>query len=210
MNSISPFASKPQKKKRFRQPQNFAEALKSIGGHSQDHLRNNPSGSIDLSKTSSSNISSGTESSEVLFKGEQLSKEVLQEQELIDKQRHLARHKEVTSTPVYDRREEAVKKQIESLRNELKALASELAAISLSIQKAIEEEISHPGTYHVNFFEKLRFLIVTIRKKANDSQSWLDISMQRKASKNVYWGNVKKSGTKYMLSSERNMVTNVG
>ena len=79
-----------------------------------------------------------------------------------------------------------------------------------SLQKAIEAEIENPGTYHVNFFEKLKKFIIQLRKQVAESGNWLEISNQRKVAQRHYWGNVKKSGTKYMLSHDRSVATQPG
>jgi hypothetical protein len=60
------------------------------------------------------------------------------------------------------------------------------------------------------FFARLEIFIARLREDVRLSSKFLEISSQRKGGGRFYWGNVKKSGTKYMLSSERNMVTQTG
>jgi hypothetical protein len=78
------------------------------------------------------------------------------------------------------------------------------------LSTAIEEEVTTPGTYHLNFFEKLKQFIILMRKQVQDSQSWLEMSYSRKKAQNGYWSGFKKSGTKFSLSSERYMATSSG
>jgi hypothetical protein len=122
----------------------------------------------------------------------------------------LERHKEVINTSVFDKKEEETKQKIQEIQAELKKLATEIANLGMGVDKAIKEQIANPGTYHINFFESLRTYLVQLRKKASESKSWLAISQQRKQAQNHFWGNVKKSGTKYMLSQERTAATQAG
>jgi hypothetical protein len=120
------------------------------------------------------------------------------------------RHREITQVKVFDRNEEEVKKQIKDLQEQLKALAKDLAGLSQSMSNAIEAEVAAPGTYHLNFFEKLKQVIMLMRKQVQESQSWMEMSYARKKAQNSYWTGFKKSGTKFSLSSERYMATSSG
>jgi len=120
------------------------------------------------------------------------------------------RHQEINLTPLFDRRDEEIKTQIKALREELALLAQDLNKLGHSVQNAIEQEIAQPGVYHINFFEKLKKFIITLRKQVNDSASWLEVSYQRRQAKKHYWGGVKKSGTKFMLSHDRAVATQTG
>jgi hypothetical protein len=122
----------------------------------------------------------------------------------------LQRHREISETKIFDRKEEEVKAKISAIKEQLQLLIQELAGMDKELEKAIEEEIVNPGTYHLNFFEKLRKLLLDLRKRVADSTNWLEISNQRKAAQQGFWGNVKKSGTKYMLSQERTLATQAG
>jgi hypothetical protein len=119
-------------------------------------------------------------------------------------------HREVQATDVFDRRREETKVRIQVIKDELKALAKDLAGVDISLQKVIEEEIVNPGTYHVNFFEKLRKVIIDLRKRVADSSTWLEAMTERAGKKQGYWGKVSAHGTKFMLSQERYMATQSG
>jgi hypothetical protein len=122
----------------------------------------------------------------------------------------MERHKEVIETQVFSRAEEEIKAEIVKIQQELKKLAKELAQMDQGAQKAAEEELVNPGTYHLAFFEKLRSFLLQLRKKVAESENWLAISSQRKRRQNYYWKGVNKSGTKFMLSQERYMSTQAG
>ncbi|MFC1653514.1 DUF5660 family protein [Patescibacteria group bacterium] len=178
-------SGKSKTPKTIKRPGNFAEALLEIGGKKKK-----------LTKETRSQ------------KEEKKSGKV--EHEWLQKKNKTERHKEVTSASIFNREQEEIKKAIKEIQEELKKLAKELAGIGSDIDKVVHQEIVNPGTYHLNFFEALRRYLVQLRKKASESGNWLDISQQRKQSQNKYWGGVKKSGTKFMLSSERTMATQAG
>lgn len=173
--SQQPFS--PSKPKAAKKPANFLEALKSSALNSKTtNPDQNQWGREWLGQTESDQY-----------------KEYLRRE----------RHKEVTRIDVFSRREEEVKQAIKSIQAELKLLVEEIAKLSQDITNATEAEVVNPGTYHLNFFEKLRRLIVMLRKQVVESQNWLEISYARKRAQNSYWAGFYKSGTKFSLSSER-------
>lgn len=209
MNQTSVFQAKP--KPQVRRPANFAEALMEIGGQAVSQAKNVASGVLSGSLDSlTGNYPSG--SADHMPNSQSDFERALREQEEQFKreQARLQRHREVIATPIFNRQEEETKKQIEVLQDELKKLAQEIGKMESSVNRAIKEEVVEPGTYHVNFFVKLREFLVQLRKKVTESQDWLAASYQRKQKKNVFWGGVKKSGTKFMLSQERYMSTQAG
>lgn len=102
-----------------------------------------------------------------------------------------------------------VKQQIESIRAELIGLAKELGQLHQEIEKAITEVPVDPGTYHLNFFERLKGVIILLRKSVHDSRSWLSLSSGKKKQKG-YWNSYKKHGTKFGLSADRTPATQTG
>lgn len=125
-------------------------------------------------------------------------------------QLRLERHKEVINTSVFNREQEEVAEKIKEIQEELKKLAKDLAILGSEVDKAIHEAIVNPGKYHLNFFESLRRYLQQLRKKAAESKNWLAVSQQRKQAQNHYQTGVKKSGTSFMLSSERTIATQTG
>ena len=82
--------------------------------------------------------------------------------------------------------------------------------LSGEVKKATLQAVVEPGTYHETFFDRIRKLIELARKKLAESETWMQIFNNRSQKRSHYWGQVKKSGTKYMLSQERYMATQVG
>lgn len=181
---------------------NFIEALKSIGGQTVNSFAGDVVGGVSRdfiqNLTGSGAIPRNPES------------DLDTEARIRAEQQRLERHREVAETKVFDRKELETKTKIRVIQDELQLLAKELAGMDQQLEKAIQEEITNPGTYHLNFFEKLRRFLLDLRKRVADSTNWLEISNQRKAAQQGFWGNVGKSGTKYLLSQERTVATQSG
>lgn len=110
----------------------------------------------------------------------------------------------------YLRQEKEAKEQIKSIQEEILMLAKSAGELNQEIQIAAKQAPVNPGIYHKNFFIHLKNMIVNIRKQVQSSKEWLSTHNGRASKQNFYWSQVGKSGTKYMLSSERYMVTSTG
>ncbi len=108
-----------------------------------------------------------------------------------------------------NREEVGIRERLESVRQELRTLAASIKKFNSEVQRAIEDIPVHPGVYHLNFLERLRGIILSIRENIEDSGSWLNLWSGRKQKKK-YWGMYKKHGTSFGLSSERNVSTQAG
>ena len=102
------------------------------------------------------------------------------------------------------------KQQITAIQQEIQMLAKSAGELDHEVQVATFQAPVNPGVYHRNFFEHLKSLIKTLRQKVQESKNWLATQNSRAAKRNYYWGQVKSSGTKFLLSSERYMVTSTG
>lgn len=108
------------------------------------------------------------------------------------------------------REESDNKKQIVEIQAEIKKLALSMGSFAAEVETAAMQNTAQPGRYHRHFFQQLKSLIVALNKKVKESNEWLQMSNGRKSKQGHYWGQVKSSGTKFMLSSERYMVTSTG
>jgi len=111
---------------------------------------------------------------------------------------------------VWRQEEEKTKLQIAAILEELKKLASATKNLTKEVDIAAKQVPVEPGVYHLSFFEKLRETLVLFRKRVEDAATWLSAFNQRAKRRNYYWAQVRKSGTKFMLSQERYMATQVG
>jgi hypothetical protein len=184
---------------------NFIEALKSIGNQTVNSVKNDVVGGVGRGF-----IEDLTNSRANQTRSNQTETGLTPEQQIHLEVQRIARQRELNETKVFDSKAEETKTRIKVIQEELKMLAKELAGLDIALEKAIEEEIVNPGTYHVTFFEKLRRILIDLRRRVADSANWLEVSSQRQAAQKGYWGNVKKSGTKYLLSQERTLATQAG
>ena len=98
--------------------------------------------------------------------------------------------------------QEESKRVEEAAINLNQELASSVAEENLFPQKASQE--------HLSFLENLLKTLRVFREKIEDSQVWLAASSQRQSRRNFFWGQVKKSGSKFLLSSDRTPATQTG
>ncbi len=111
---------------------------------------------------------------------------------------------------VFLRSENESKAQIQSIQQEIQLMAKSVGELAHEVQVAAFQAPSNPGVYHKRFFEQLMSYIKSLRAKAAESKNWLSTQNARAGKKNTYWGKVQQSGTKFMMSSERYMVTSTG
>jgi len=135
---------------------------------------------------------------------------------LIRMREHMIRQRQqTTETLVFSHKEESAKQEIEIIKEEIKTLVVQTGKLSSELvqaEKAVGGQIPDikSGTYYVSFFERIKRLVQLAKKKITESRTWLGEFSGRSKAKSHYWGNVKKSGTKYMLSSERTIATQTG
>lgn len=111
---------------------------------------------------------------------------------------------------VFNQAEQAVRVQIQALQAELKRLSLSTKKLTREVEIASVQPPVSPGVYHVNFLEKLRTWLVLLKKRIEESATWLSEFNQRSKKRNYYWNQTKKSGTKFMLSQERYMTNQAG
>lgn len=132
------------------------------------------------------------------------------EKELRIRERMIAQQKSEEEKVRQKNRQKEVQKQIEQLREAILKIAKSTQNVSLEIEKAAFEAPAAPGIYHLNFFEGLKRALELIKKRLDDSATWMQAFNRRNERMPFYWQQVKKSGTKYMLSNERSVATSVG
>ena len=111
---------------------------------------------------------------------------------------------------IFTQAEQKSRLEIKTVQEELKKLASSTKNLAKQVEMATFQAPIEPGIYHLSFFEKLRQTIILFRKSIEESATWLAAFNQRGKKRNYYWRQFKKSGTKFLLSSERYMATQAG
>ncbi len=111
---------------------------------------------------------------------------------------------------IFSQKKQETQNQIKSIQKELKFLGSPIKSFNKEVDKVIEQTPVNPGIYHVNFLEKIRQIVVVMRKRTEDSSTWLEAFNQKMAKKHNFWYLAKKVGTQWSLSGERYVATSVG
>lgn len=119
------------------------------------------------------------------------------------------RRPEIIRPPIVHVQEINLAQKVDAVRSELKALASSLKSLNTEVDRAVMEVPVQAGVYHMNFFERLRSVITSLRMQVEDSRTWLSLWTSRKKKKG-YWGMFKKHGTSFGLSNERSIATQAG
>jgi len=210
MDPLNPFDQKPKKKPQTKS-HNFIETLKEIGSSIKDQAKEATLGAAKNAVdqiTGTAEDSSSSPMSEQSFDFEEFLKSREKQVEYIE--RKTAERKIEQERLVFNRKEEETQQQIKFLAEELKKLAKETEGLDLEVKKATEAAFVDPGAYHFSFLERIRRIIALARKQIAESRTWLQTWNDRAKKRSHYWFNVKKSGTKFMLSGERSVATSKG
>jgi len=193
-------------------PENFLEALRSLGKSAVSEV---------TTQTKKAVFSDVPESFGITTSGTLNPNESLNMDQVKDAERNGYRQAESEfASRLHQMREQehsrllqaeaASKQQIQSVLMEIRQLAKSMGDFSQEVQVAVAQAPVNPGIYHKNFFAHLKTVIASLRIKVESSSNWLAAANNRAGKKGFYWSQVSKSGTKYMLSSERYMVTSTG
>ncbi|KUK78896.1 MAG: hypothetical protein XD95_0720 [Microgenomates bacterium 39_7] len=169
--------------------------------------------------TAKKNFSGEIRPGQTIKPDEQESQEIKDYQQLI-RQQEIAKQKidfqrrvnfTETSLKLKDSRETNIK--INQIKEQIKAIADNMSQINHqveTIETAAEENIPQRSRYQLNFLELLLSFLKDLRERVEEGNTWL-IAFQKKTNKKSYfWGQVKKSGSKFLLSSDRTPATQTG
>jgi hypothetical protein len=123
------------------------------------------------------------------------------------RQAEIIRHEEKL---VFTSKERETTTQVAVLVEEAKKLANALQSLENQVEVATFQAPVEPGVYHVSFFQKLISFLRTLTAKIEDATHWAATCNTKAKKRSFYWGQVQKSGTKFMLSQERYMATQAG
>lgn len=111
---------------------------------------------------------------------------------------------------IYNAKQQETKTQVSVLVEEVKRLASSVQNLEKEVEITAIQTPVEPGVYHVSFFQKLISFLRSLSEKIEDSTLWLSAANTKSKKRSHYWGQVQKSGSKFMLSQERYMATQAG
>ncbi len=105
---------------------------------------------------------------------------------------------------VYDRKQIETKKEIEALQSEIKTLKNVTEEVDHEVAQAAEANIFESNQYQVSFLQRLRQIIIELRKDIAEAGNWLECFNCKKRKKNLFWNTAmsKKGGTQYLMSNE--------
>lgn len=131
-------------------------------------------------------------------------------QKLILKRIESIRHQE---TILFTRQQKETQQQVIALQEEIHKLAistTKLASEANQAQIVALQETPSAGKYHLGLFEKIRMILAKIRSQIEESSFWLAAWTKKAQKRNYYWRQFKKSGSKFLLSSDRYVSTQAG
>ena len=206
MDLMNNRGSATTKKPKSGQNNMFARALAETEKRSASNSGNSSFLKKDSSKTSQTLF--GKDNQNFLEKKQQELKEEQKRKELREKL-----HKKVNpveQTDIFDARKEQVQKEIEDIRKELKSLAKEISKFYAEVDLTLDQNVADPGmkgTYHINFFQKLKQFIILLRQKVHSARTWAKQMKAKKKKRSVrqgldFGGNEAKA-THDMLHHER-------
>ena len=113
---------------------------------------------------------------------------------------------------LFSREQKETQNQVMALRDEIQSLAKATGNLAKQVEiSAVQTpENIQLGSYHINFFRHLKALIKSLRSQINESAMWLESWNKKSKKQNAYWGGVKKSGAKFLLSQDRYVATQAG
>ena len=209
--------AKPKATNRVNNTNNFVESVRDMGTSVVNSLKNDVVkgtaqsifdqllGSTKTGQAPDSSVNPAANLEAIIAEREQLAAKEAREQE-----RAFHVHKQKESQVLFSFADEKVRKEIEGVRSELAMLVKTMGKVEKQIENAIMDNVTDAGVYHLNYFQKLKTWIIFMRKSLEDSSSWLGMSAGRGKRKAYFWGQVQKSGTKYSMSSERNVQMGAG
>jgi hypothetical protein len=109
-----------------------------------------------------------------------------------------------------ERKSTELRIQLKTIQEQILILAESTEELAQETQIAAMQVTVEPGVYHVIFFEKLLEFIKSFRKKIDEAGVWLHSANSRASKKNAWGNNYKKSGGKYLLSSEHYLQRSAG
>lgn len=118
-------------------------------------------------------------------------------------------HKHSQEKVLFSFADEKLSREIGEVRQEIAVLVKTMGKVEKQIEQAVMQEIVDPGVYHLNFFRKLKSWVVMMRRSLEDASLWMSVQ-QGRGKRSYFWNQFGKSGTKYSMSSERNVQMGAG
>ncbi|MFA5750233.1 MAG: DUF5660 family protein [Candidatus Shapirobacteria bacterium] len=100
--------------------------------------------------------------------------------------------------------DEEVEQTIKQLRLEIKKLSEDTEDLDIQVQQTIFQDTFEINQYQLNFFERIKRLIINFRQNINKANIWLESFNHKKSKRNAFWNKAKSKngGEQYLMSSE--------
>lgn len=97
-----------------------------------------------------------------------------------------------------------IEKAINELRLEIKNLAKTTENLNQEIIQSIEQNVADFSEYQLNFFQRIKIIIVNFRQNITEASVWLESFNHKKNKKNAFWNKAKSKngGEQYLMSGE--------
>lgn len=205
---MGPKPQKPKTGKQITTNDTFLEMLRDLGGQTAGVLKNDLVGEIPNEVLVQTGLKPRSPQ-ETLYS--QVSREeLIAENESLRKRLWVERIVHREEKIVFSAKKQETQARVKLLQEEAAKLTKEVKNLDEKIEIAATAAPVEVGTYHISFFEKLIHVIRSITQKVSDASTWLSLTMVRGKRRSYYWGQVQKSGSKYLLSQERYMATQAG
>ena len=93
-------------------------------------------------------------------------------------------------------------KAIKELRLEIKKLIEVTQDLNHEIVQTVQQDVIEFNEYQLNFFQRLKMIIVNFRKNVSEAGVWMESFNHKKSKCNAYRNKSKSGGTKYTDSGE--------
>ncbi|MEO8581696.1 MAG: DUF5660 family protein [Patescibacteria group bacterium] len=125
--------------------------------------------------------------------------------EEMKKQKHLAQHKEMQMTEVFDLEKKKSEQMITQIKEELGQLVNEIAKMSGNVDQSVHTAVfqgkGEAGKYYENFFTQLRNFLVLLTKRVKEGNTWMQ-AFHGKKNKSLFMQNSAKYGSQYQFGQE--------
>lgn len=111
----------------------------------------------------------------------------------------------------YEKRQAERQQQAQELIVQLRTISNQAGEQAAQSQiTAVQGIQGKAGEYHITFLETIVRSAALMRQRAQESNTWIAQSAQRRGDKKNYWNMFHKHGSQWFQSGERAIVTSVG
>ncbi len=99
-----------------------------------------------------------------------------------------------------------IKEQIGAIANSMNQMNHQVEAIETRAKENVPQE----SQYQFSFLELLLAFLKDLKERVEEGNTWLTTFQKKTNKRNYFWDQVKKSGSKFLLASDRTPATQTG